>query len=297
MTSQVDFSCTAEHIGSTFHRIAHRNAPRTRQPCYDDYRTTYSFHSAPSEDSENRRHLEYRFDHYGYLGEQIRLSLKLDLPHPTSQGDHRENTWISFLESFLPSRYAVTKGFVFDSHGGISDQIDVIIYDRHHSPLILESDNGERHVTAESVYAIFEVRSAADETNIRYAQDKINSVRNLHRTSRAMVASGKLVEPREPIDIIGGLLTIESNSEENIRKHLETYDGINVVCAANTMTAFRRATGEVEVSNEQEALPAFFYLLLDELHKLGTVAAIDIRKYAERALKSFRLEGDHHVDK
>lgn len=229
--------------------------------------------------------------------EQIRLSLKLDLPHPTSQGDHRENTWISFLESFLPSRYAVTKGFVFDSHGGISDQIDVIIYDRHHSPLILESDNGERHVTAESVYAIFEVRSAADETSIRYAQDKINSVRNLHRTSRAMVASGKLVEPREPIDIIGGLLTIESNSEENIRKHLETYDGINVVCAANTMTAFRRATGEVEVSNEQEALPAFFYLLLDELHKLGTVAAIDIRKYAERALKSFRLEGDHHVDK
>lgn len=234
-------------------------------------------------------------DVLSYKAEELRRSLGLDLPHPTSQGDLGEDAWISFLESFLPSRYAVSKGFVFDSHGGISDQIDVIIYDRHHSPLILKTPNDERYVTAESVYAVFEVKPEADEGNIRYALDKINSVRDLHRTSREMVASGRLVEPRKLTRIIGGLLTKDSISEESVRKHLRTYDGVDMVCAASTMTAFRRSSGRIEISDEREALPAFFYLLLDELHKLGTVAAIDIREYAGLALKSFRLEGDRHV--
>lgn len=235
-------------------------------------------------------------DVLGYKAEELRRSLGLDLPHPTSQGDLSEDAWISFLESFLPSRYAVSKGFVFDSRGRISDQIDIIIYDRHHSPLILETPNGERYVTAESVYAVFEVKPEADEGNIRYALDKINSVRNLHRTSREMIASGRPVGPRKLTHIIGGLLTKDSISEESVRGHLETCDGIDIVCAASEMTAFKRSSGEIEISDEREALPAFFYLLLDELHKLGTVAAIDIREYAGLALNSFRLEGDYHVD-
>lgn len=234
-------------------------------------------------------------DVLSYKAEELRRSLGLDLPHPTSQGDLGEDAWISFLKSFLPSRYAVSKGFVFDSQGKISDQIDVIIYDRHHSPLILETPNGERYVTAESVYAVFEARPEVNEGNIRYALDKINSVRNLHRTSREMIASGKPVGPRELTHIIGGLLAKDSISEESIREHLETYDGVDIVCAASEMTAFKRSSGEIEISDEREALPAFFYLLLDELHKLGTVAAIDIREYAGLALNSFRLEGDCHV--
>ena len=234
-------------------------------------------------------------DVLSYKTDELRRSLGLDLPHPTSQGDLGEDAWISFLKSFLPSRYAVSKGFVFDSHGGISDQIDVIIYDRHHSPLILETPNGERYVTAESVYAVFEVKQEVNEGNIRYALDKINSVRDLHRTSRAMVASGRPVEPRELTHIIGGLLAKDSISEKGVRGHLETYDGVDMVCAASAMTAFKRSSREIEISDEREALPAFFYLLLDELHKLGTVAAIDIREYAGLALKSFCLEGDHHV--
>ena len=72
----------------------------------------------------------------------LHLDLNFDLSHPTSQGDQCEGKWIEFLKSFLPNRYAVAKGFVFDSKGSISDQIDVIIYDPHHSPLIFI---GERY--------------------------------------------------------------------------------------------------------------------------------------------------------
>ena len=64
----------------------------------------------------------------------------------------------------------------------------------------------------------------------------------------------------------------------------------------NAATLYKRPNGEIEVSNRDEAVSSFFYLLLDELFKLGTVPAIDIREYAKVALKSFRLEGDISVD-
>lgn len=189
----------------------------------------------------------------------------------------------------------MSKGFVFDSLGGISEQIDVIIYDRHHSPLILVTPNGEHYVTAESVYAVFEVKSRANKKNIQYAQGKIESVRRLQRTSRPMISSGRQMPARDLTHIIGGLLTKDSVSKNKIKEYLGSNDGVDMVCAANSVTAFRRGQRDVEASEAQEALPAFFYLLLDELHKLGTVAAIDIREYAGLALKSFRLEGDCHV--
>lgn len=231
-----------------------------------------------------------------FKAEYLRHSLGLDLPHPTSQGDLSEDAWIFFLRSFLPGRYAVSKGFVFDSRGQVSEQIDVIIYDRHHSPLILETPNGECYITAESVYAVFEVKQQANKEYLEYAQDKIESVRRLHRTSRSMIASGEKVPPRKLVDIIGGLLTKSSIAQGRIRDYLAEYTSVNMVCMADAGTGFRRSDGSIEMSSAGEALPAFFYLLLDELYKLGTVAAIDIREYASVALESFRLEGIQDVD-
>jgi hypothetical protein len=235
-------------------------------------------------------------DILGYKARDLRCKLGLDLPHPTSQGDLGENAWISFMQSFLPSRYAVSKGFVFDSKGGISEQIDVIIYDPHHSPLIYDTPNGERYVTAESVYAVFEVKPVADKENLEYAQDKIESVRNLCRTSRPMISHGKQVPARELTRIIGGLLATNAITPEILKSHLEALGKVDLICAANAATLYKRPNGEIEVSNRDEAVSSFFYLLLDELFKLGTVPAIDIREYAKVALKSFRLEGDISVD-
>ncbi len=43
-------------------------------------------------------------------------------------------------------------------------------------------------------------------------------------------------------------------------------------------------------SSEEETILTFFYLILDELYKLGTVAGLDIREYAASSLTSFQLE-------
>ena len=114
--------------------------------------------------------------------DELKRSLGLRLGHPVSQGDLSEEEWLAFLNSFLPKRYAASKGFVFDSAGGTSEQIDVIIYDPLHSPLIMKTRNGENYVTAESVYAVFEVKQDVNKDHIEYANAKeIQSVLDLKK--------------------------------------------------------------------------------------------------------------------
>ena len=43
-------------------------------------------------------------------------------------------------------------------------------------------------------------------------------------------------------------------------------------------------------SSKDETILSFFYLILDELYKLGTVAGLDIREYAYATLEQFKIE-------
>lgn len=56
------------------------------------------------------------------------------IPHQGAKGAATEARWMEMLKAHLPTRYCVTTGFVIDHTSAISDQIDVIIYDRHFSP-------------------------------------------------------------------------------------------------------------------------------------------------------------------
>ena len=104
-----------------------------------------------------------------------------------------------------------------------------------------------------------------------------------------MVSSGKIVPPRELTKIIGGLLTADSIKPQSLKQHLHTSSYIDIVCAA-TKGTFLKGENGITCSSEEEAIFSFFYILLDELHKQGTVAAVDIRDYADRSLSSFKLE-------
>lgn len=222
--------------------------------------------------------------------DQLKASLGLKLGHPVSQGDLSEEEWISFINGFLPKRYAASKGFVFDSLGGMSEQLDVIIYDPLHSPLIMETKNGEKYVTAESVYAVFEVKQDANKAHIEYANEKIQSVLDLKRTSRCMISAGTSVPARSLTPIIGGLLTTRTDSKpETIKGNMLDFPNVSIVCSALNGT-FHKSGDRVRASDAEEAVFSFFYLLLDELFKLGTVAAIDIRDYADISLNSFEIE-------
>lgn len=226
---------------------------------------------------------------------ELEVSLRKPAAHPTSKGDESELSWISFFEGFLPSRFKVAKGFVYDSRGGCSDQIDVVIYDAFHSPLISRAESGEVYITAESVYAVFEVKQSFDKALLEYADEKIGSVRRLYRTSRKMISSGITMDAAEPKRIIGGILGLDSVSAETLGAHLELRENVDLGCVLGRFAFLARGFDgtlkqPIQFSARDESVLAFYYLLLDQLHQRGTVAAIDIRAYADIALDSFALE-------
>ena len=220
--------------------------------------------------------------------------LELLLDHTLSTGDHREQVWIKFFESFLPNKYAVDKGRAFDAKGFRSDVIDVIIYDALYTPLIYESEAGEKYITAESIYAVFESKPKIDKDSIEYTNNKVASVVNLSRSSRGMINAGSIVPPRNLTHIIGGILAIDSIEEDTIKNHLENNPYVDIGCAIKktSFMAYRNehySIQDVRFSSQEESVIAFFYFILDHLYLLGTVAGIDIRDYSDKTIKSTKL--------
>lgn len=223
---------------------------------------------------------------------ESKLSILLD--HPVTKGEHCESAWIDFFRSFLPNKYVVDKGFVFDAQGNVSDQIDIIIYDALYTPLIFGTEAGEKFITAESVYAVFDSKPSIDKGTLEYTNAKISSVANLVRSSRGMIIGGKAVPPRELTHIFGGILAIDSVEPETIEKHLANNPYIDIGCAIKR-TAFicyrdeESFFKEAKFSSSDESILAFFYIVLDLLYQLGTVAGLDIRDYADATVDSIDL--------
>jgi len=94
------------------------------------------------------------------LQEQMVASLSTSresVAHPATKGDATEIHWLDMFNRYLPERYSANKAFVVDSGGNLSQQCDVVIYDRQYSPFLFNQDSA-KYVPAESVYAAFEVK-------------------------------------------------------------------------------------------------------------------------------------------
>jgi hypothetical protein len=210
--------------------------------------------------------------------------------HPTAKGDLGEGPWRRLLTKFLPRRYQVSKAFVLDAHGDTSEQIDLVIHDRHFCPLLFEDDD-QRYIPAESVFAIFEVRPALDKGVIEYAAKKALSVRRLYRTDRPVVDRGVEKPPRGPFPIIAGVLAVKSDWSppfgDRLVAALSTSDAdsqLQFGCAPQdgAFEAFYDNAGHarLEVGREEGALTFFLLRLFHQLQSIGSPMGIDLREYS-----------------
>ncbi len=208
--------------------------------------------------------------------------------HPTAKGDVGEGAWREVLSGFLPRRYQVSKAFVLDARGQTSEQIDVVIHDRHFCPLLFE-EHGQCYIPAESVFAVFEVRPRLDRGVVEYAQRKAASVRRLHRTSRPLVDRGKPRSPREPFEIIAGVLTIESDWSPSfgdpllsVLKDDRSSGRLQLGCALKDgafEALFEADDVRIDVSEDDGAFLFFLLRLFHGLQLIGSPMAIDLRAY------------------
>lgn len=224
------------------------------------------------------------------LQEQMRSKLTLNrkiLTHPVSKGDASELEWVDMLGSYLPKRYQVEKAFVIDYEGTVSEQIDLVIFDRHYSPFLLKQ-NGATYVPAESVYAVLEVKPEMNPENLRYAAKKASSVRKLKRTTGRIVdARGIISDTKKPFEILAGLLTIDgsfTSSLETACKKLSKIERIHFGCSLSGGAFVVTYNEELsfEKSGKDDSLIFFFLKLLSTLQPLGTVSAINIETYIEQ---------------
>ena len=224
-------------------------------------------------------------------------TLRMELLHSTTKGDHCENAWIKYLESFLPKRYKVGKGIVYDSDGNTSEQIDIIIYDPFYTPLIITTESGDIIVAAESVYAVFECRQKINKANLEYASKKITSVTSLNRKSTFIVDNGERKSGRKPTKIIGGILATKSSSMAATANNAKHFMNIDIGYAPDDLCFLSRRIAyddyEMVVKNSIDAASLFFWGLLEDLHSIGTVAPIDNLAYAEFLMGENPFGGDH----
>ena len=240
---------------------------------------------------------------FGALQQQLQASLRVVrevVDHPTAKGDEAEADWITMLGSYLPKRYRVAGAFVVDCEGSISEQMDVVVFDRQYSPLLFF--HGQcLYVPAEAVYAVFEVKPEFSKEYVEYAGKKVASVRRLKRTSAPIVhAGGKVDKPKAPFRIPGGLLALNStwkpamgDSLVNALQGLSPDEQLDFGCGVGcgTFEALWDADGlaTINTASEERALVYFLMRFLAHLQTLGTAPALDIEEYSHWAGEVDRL--------
>lgn len=219
---------------------------------------------------------------------QSRLTIaRKSFAHPGTKGDASESIWLELLQKYLPHRYQSTKAHVVDSLGSFSQQIDVVVFDRQYSPFIFNYE-GQTVIPAESVYAAFEAKQEINADLIKYAQDKVASVRQLHRTSLPIPYAGGTYPPKPLVPIIGGILALESTWNPPLGDALikalngqtaESHLDLGCV-AAHGAFCFNNTTNSYEISEHTKHATTFLFELISRLQSSATVPMIDIKAYA-----------------
>lgn len=224
--------------------------------------------------------------------QQRLATVRKSFGHPSTKGDASEGVWIDLLEKYLPKRYQAATAHVVDSEGAFSQQIDVVVFDRQYSPFIFNYE-GQTIIPAESVYAVFEAKQTANAALVAYAQEKVASVRRLHRTSLP-IPYAKGTYPAKPlIPILGGLLTFESEwcpalgtSFERALSQDKGEGRLDIGCvAAHGHYFFDAPNDRYQMMNEGKPATAFLFKLIAQLQFSGTVPMIDVDAYARWLLK------------
>jgi len=226
---------------------------------------------------------------FAALQDELLAGLKANkvIDHPGAKGAATEADWLKVLQQHLPQRYSADRAIVIDAHGDVSDYLDIVIYDRQYSPVIF-ARNREQYIPAESVLATFEVKQTLNAANVKYAGDKIASVRRLHRTS-ADVHTLEGVKPgRKPCYVTGGILTTTADWQPAFGDaylkalgELDANQRIDLGCSL-AHGAFRASYDKglaTEQSTDASSLVSFFMWLLMDLQPKANAPAIDWNEY------------------
>lgn len=224
--------------------------------------------------------------------------------HRGDRGEVNEQFFIDFLRAYLPDRYTIDKAMIIDSDGKVSRSIDVVVFDRHFTPTLLDNQK-HRYVPAEAVYAVFECKPTINKEYLEYAGDMVRSVRELKRTSAQFTHIGG-ESTTELYPIVGGILATEiawaDGFGESFRKnHQEVYlkDSLGLVDCGfaavggcfDVFSSFKTKQEAIECDLSkiiyeygpyENSLAFFAFRLLSKLQHAGSAPAADWLLYGKQ---------------
>lgn len=220
--------------------------------------------------------------------------------HSTTLGDGAERDWKEALEQFLPRRFAVNSAFIVDSIGRESEQIDLVVHDRHFSPMFWTNGN-TLFLPAECVYAVLEVKPELNKDYLEYAARKAASVRQLHRTSAPIPQLAQPAKPAKPNRILAGIVAAKSGWNPPLGQplidalnHPDESHRLDLGCALDA-GMFELPEGakseDLERSDADVGLAMFAIRLVARLNAVGTVPALDYGAYTAALTRPAASDG------
>lgn len=118
-----------------------------------------------------------------------------DDPVKTEHGVSCEAHFRSFLQSFLPKKYGVTKGYIITpdlEYAGPLEEWDIVIYDAMESPVLFVRQNrdeatsaGKRGIPVEFVKGVVEVKATFNKAMAKKSTEKLLKLREFVRKDNA----------------------------------------------------------------------------------------------------------------
>lgn len=209
------------------------------------------------------------------------------LGHSVTLGDASENAWLELLTTYLPRRYEAAKAHVVDAKGAFSQQIDIVIFDRQYSPFVFNYQ-GQKVIPAESVYAVFETKQILNGRMVAYAQEKVESVRKLERTSLPIPSAGGMLPAKKLHPILGGMLGVDTAWGDPFGAQLVAclsqageLRRLELGCVAAHGIFTTDAAGQPKLTPHRKAATKFLFELIARLQACATAPMIDIAAYGE----------------
>lgn len=122
----------------------------------------------------------------GHLGEELISAYELGAlaSTPGTKGTSREVAVRKKLEQVLPEGIGVGSGFVIDSHGGISRQTDIVLFEANICPVFrLNESEDVAFYPCEGVFAVGEVKS---HIRIKEVEDIVRKTRDVRKLRRVI---------------------------------------------------------------------------------------------------------------
>jgi hypothetical protein len=126
---------------------------------------------------------------YEQLEKSIVSQLFLDVPnHRLTEGVYREQIWKSLFEQIIPKKFAIEQGiFIIDSHGKISREVDLAIFDEQYTPYIF--NYGQiRFIPIEAVAVVIQCKSKTINNDVlKNLREWVDSIDALKTDTRSVV--------------------------------------------------------------------------------------------------------------